>query len=118
MKLNNLPKLKDKRIQLRKSLTSAEAKFWTLLQNSQLEGRKFRRQHSVGSYIFDVYCPAEKIAIELDGEGHFTAGGSAYDEERTVFLNSVGIKVLRFKNNLVFKFPDHLLEEIKRNFKT
>ncbi|MBC7391185.1 MAG: endonuclease domain-containing protein [Opitutaceae bacterium] len=117
MKLNNLPKLKDKRLQLRKTLTPAEAKLWTLLKNNQLEGRKFRRQHSVGNYIIDFYCPSEKLAIELDGAGHFTEEGMAYDEERTEVLNSIGIKVIRFENETVFKFLDHVLEEIKRNFK-
>ena len=116
MKLNNLLKLKSKRIELRKALTPAEATLWKHLQNSQLEGRKFRRQHSVGNYILDFYCPSEKLAVELDGAGHFTEEGVEYDEKRTEFLESVGIKVVRFENETVFKFLDHVVEEIKRNF--
>ena len=84
--------------------------------NSQLEGRKFRRQHSVGRYIIDFYCPAEKLAVELDGAGHFTEEGTVYDDNRTMYLNRKGIRVIRFENDTVFKFLDHLLEEIKRNF--
>ena len=41
----------------------------------KLKGRKFRRQHSVGSYVLDFYCPAEKLAIELDGEDHYWQEG-------------------------------------------
>ena len=69
-KVNNLPYLKTFRKELRNNLTPAEAKFWKIVQNKNLEGRKFRRQHSVGNYILDFYCPSEKLAVELDGEVH------------------------------------------------
>lgn len=114
--INNLPYLKTFRKALRNNLTPAEAKFWTLVQNSQLEGRKFRRQHSVGNYILDFYCPSEKLAIELDGEVHFNETAQERDEERTLFLNCFGIKVLRFENKLVFEQTEAVLEEIKTNF--
>jgi very-short-patch-repair endonuclease len=42
---------------LRKNQTDAEKKLWTLLRNRQLDGIKFRRQFSIGSYILDFYCP-------------------------------------------------------------
>ena len=47
---------------------------WLLLKGKQLDGRKFRRQHSVGKYTLDFYCPSEKLAVELNGEWHLTAG--------------------------------------------
>ena len=68
--INNKKSLKSFRKELRINLTPAEAKLWTYLQKSKLDGRKFRRQHSVESYILDFYCPAEKLAVELDGEVH------------------------------------------------
>jgi very-short-patch-repair endonuclease len=74
-KIHNVKQLKERRKQLRNSLTSAEAKLWGLLKDSQLENRKFRRQHSVGPYILDFYCPSEKLCIELDGEIHYTEAG-------------------------------------------
>ena len=114
--INNRPSLKTYRKELRKNLTAAEATLWKFLQRSQLEGRKFRRQHSVGNYILDFYCPEEKLCVELDGAGHFTDAGCARDEERTAYLNSVGIKVLRFENKLVFKRIEAVLEEIKNSF--
>jgi very-short-patch-repair endonuclease len=114
--INNLPYLKTFRKKLRNNLTPAEAKFWTLVQNSKLEGRKFRRQHSVGNYILDFYCPSEKLAIELDGEVHFNATAQEKDAERTLFLNYYGIKVLRFENKLVFEQTEQVLDEIKESF--
>ena len=115
-KLNNLVYLKNIRKDLRNNLTSAEAYLWTHLKNSQLEGRKFRRQHSVGNYVLDFYCPSEKLAIELDGQGHYTPVGQASDEERTEFLNGVGIRVVRFENKEVFKNLEGVLQAIQEAF--
>jgi very-short-patch-repair endonuclease/predicted RNA methylase len=114
--INNLPHLKTFRKQLRSNLTPAEAKLWSLLKGKQLEGRKFRRQFSVANYILDFYCPAEKLAVELDGQPHFEAAQADYDYERDLFLNHVGIKVLRFENKWIWDNPEGVLDEIKRNF--
>ena len=108
--------LKSFRKELRDSLTPAEAKLWTYLQNSKLDGRKFRRQHSVESYILDFYCPAEKLAVELDGEVHNIQRQSERDHERDLFLLYYGIKVLRFENRIVFENPNYLLNSIKGEF--
>ena len=102
---------------MRSNLTTAEASLWTLLKGSNLDGKKFRRQHSVGNYILDFYCPSQKLAIELDGAHHFTEKGIAQDEERTNYLNECGIKVIRFENKLVFERTEWVLDEIKKNFK-
>ena len=115
--INNLHILKEKRKELRNSLTPAEATLWLSLQRSQLEGRKFRRQHSVGYYILDFYCPSERLAVELDGAHHYTEEGFLYDNERTAYLNSVGIHVVRFENVEVFRNLEGVLESIKGNFK-
>jgi very-short-patch-repair endonuclease len=115
-KINNLPHLKTFRKALRNNLTPAEAKFWKIVQNKNFEGRKFRRQHSVGNYILDFYCPSEKLAIELDGEVHFNEIAREYDYERKLFLEYYGIKVLRFENKLVFEDLEWMLAVIKNNF--
>lgn len=118
MQLNNLKTLKPQRKHLRNHSTSAEATLWNYLKNSQLEGRKFRRQHSIEFYILDFYCPSEKINIELDGQEHFEGYGLMQDEKRNVFFKSLNIKVLRFENKQVFENIDWVLNEIKRHFKT
>ena len=114
--LHNNKDLEQQRKTLRKNLTSAEATLWILLKGKQVEGRKFRRQHSVGYYILDFYCPAENLAIELDGEHHFTEEGMRHDEERTKYLNSLNIRVMRFENAAVLQNPEAVLKEIKNNF--
>jgi len=114
--IHNVDTLKQRRKKLRGSLTPAEAFLWKRIQNSQL-GKKFRRQHSVGPYILDLYCSSEKLAIELDGMPHFTEEASEKDKERTDYLNSLGIQVLRFENWKLFEQTEFVLNEIWSKFK-
>ena len=113
---HNWKHLKEKRRSLRNNGTAAEATLWTLLSNSQLEGRKFRRQHSIKNYIVDFYCHSEKLAIELDGDVHFSEQSLAYDKRRDAELDSLGIKVIRFENEEVFRATTAVLEKIKSCF--
>ncbi|PSR54805.1 cytosine methyltransferase [Adhaeribacter arboris] len=116
-RIHNQQNLKNLRQQNRSNLTPAEAELWKHLKNSQI-GRKFRRQHSVGNYILDFYCPQEKLAIELDGRDHFTENGYERDEDRTKFLKNLHIKVLRFENKEVFEQLEGVLAEITAQFTT
>jgi very-short-patch-repair endonuclease len=113
--INNLKPLKAHRRQLRAALTPAEARLWKYLKSSQLDGRKFRRQHSVGPYILDFYCPALKLAVELDGAAHDSDTAQLHDERRSRFLAGNGIRVLRFQNNDVINNPEGVLSEIRRH---
>lgn len=113
--LNNIKPLKEIRKDLRNKSTSAEATLWKHLQKNKL-GKKFRRQHSVGNYVLDFYCPQEKLAIELDGEHHFTPEGLAYDQDRTNYLNHQGIRVIRFENDEVFTVIETVLQTITSHF--
>ena len=114
---HNRSELKTIRKVLRNNLTSAEATLWKALQNSQLDGRKFRRQHSVGKYVVDFYCPAERLAVELDGQRHFTVSGEAADVERTLFLQNISVRVVRFENKMVFEQIEFVLEAIRQAFR-
>ena len=114
--LHNKPKVKDRRRELRHRLTPAEATLWSVLKNSKLEGRKFRRQHSVGPYILDFYCIEEWLAVELDGQVHKNEFAEIYDAERTRYLRQKGIKVIRFENHLIFDELEYVLHDIKNCF--
>ena len=116
MPIHNKKQLKEKGKARRNNLTPAEATLWKAIQQNKL-GRKFRRQHSVGNYILDFYCPSEKLVIELDGQDHFTDSGFEYDRQRTGYLNSLNIRVIRFENKEVFENLEGVLEEIRENFK-
>ena len=116
MPIHNRKHLEQNRKELRNHGTAAEATLWLQLQRSQLDGRKFRRQHSIGNYIVDFYCPAEKLAVELDGATHYNEDAYASDQRRTAYLNDLGIKVIRFENCEVYDNMPEVLERIKMEF--
>ena len=94
-------------------MTPAEAAFWNLVKNSRLDGRKFRRQHSIDSYIFDFYCPSEKLAVELDDRGHFVDHPGLNDRSKHECAESHGIRVIRFENKRVFEDTAWVVDVIR-----
>ena len=110
--LFNRKGLKSYRLSLRNRSTSAEAELWNILKSKNLDGRKFRRQHSIGNYIVDFCCPSEKIIIELDGDPHGEYHKIEEDKNRDKYLESLGFIVLRFENRFVFQDPEYLKREI------
>ena len=89
-------KLKEKAQNLRRSMTKEEAHLWyQFLCRYPL---RFRRQYVIGNYITDFYCHRAKLVVELDGSQHYTPEEMEYDEKRTDYLESLGLKVLRFSN--------------------
>jgi very-short-patch-repair endonuclease len=116
MHFKNKPENKDFRKELRRTLTPAEAAMWNVLKGGKLDGRKFRRQHGVGVFVLDFYCPAELLAVELDGLDHMLLPGGTRDSERTRFLRHFGIRVIRFENDLVFKDIEWVVDVIRSHF--
>ena len=53
----------------------------------------------LGKYIADFYSAEAKLVIELDGSQHYDADEMRKDAERTVFLESYGLTVIRIPNN-------------------
>ena len=117
MSVFNIKSQKAKRKELRNNSTSAEAVLWRGLNGRQLDGKKFRRQHGVGPYIVDFYCPECRLAIELDGQGHFTEFGGLYDLRKDAYLKTHGIRVIHFENKAIFEDIENVLllicEELK-----
>jgi very-short-patch-repair endonuclease len=118
MIIHNKKELEKFRKRLRNGSTPAECRLWIKIKNRKLGGRKFRRQHSVGNFILDFYCPEEKLGIELDGQQHYTPEGKRKDKWREAIIASYGIRIIRFENRLVFKDLEYVLSEIKKCFKT
>lgn len=93
---------------LRQRSTDAENLLWRHLRNRRLRGVKFRRQRAVGPYIVDFYCPEAALVIEIDGGGHLEQVEA--DRKRTAYLESHGVKVLRFWNDEVLQQTETVLE--------
>ncbi len=83
-------------IDLRKKMTGCEKILWEKLRKRKLNNKYFRRQHPYGIYILDFFCFETNLAIEIDGKVHDYHGN--YDCERTRYLESSGLKVIRFRN--------------------
>ena len=95
-KLPRNKQLKGFSIKLRNDATKEERKLWyEYLRKYPVQ---FNRQRIIGNYIVDFYCPRAKLAVELDGSQHYEKRGQQQDDERTYYLNSNGITVLRFSN--------------------
>ena len=101
MFLFNDPKSKKFRQNLRNNSPEPEKELWKVLRGRKCGGVKFRRQCSIGKYIVDFYSYERKIVVEIDGDSHYSEQEEKHDIERTQFLNSLGIKVIRFTNDNV-----------------
>lgn len=99
---------------IRARRTPAEAILWRQLQRSRFHGRKFRRQHSVGPYVLDFYCPEEKLAVELDSAAHDHDGAARREVFRTTYLAAAGVRVVRFESRDVVRDLEGVLASIAR----
>src|ERR1700754_3463274 len=94
---------------LRRERTDAEEKFWQAVRNRQIDGFKFRFQHSLLPYIADFACIEAMLIVEI--------GGGQHDEERdgrrTAFLESEGFEILRFRNNDVLSNLDGVIHVVR-----
>jgi very-short-patch-repair endonuclease len=113
MKVHNKKSLVEIRRNLRiASFTNPENIFWKHVRNGQLEGLKFKRQHSIGNYIVDFYCASERLIIELDGSVHNSKEQKEKDKFRDENLRDMDFKVLRFKNQEIFTKIDDVKQRI------
>ena len=97
---------------LRRTMSLPEVVLWQALRGGQVGGLRFRRQHPVGPYILDFYCPAAHLAIEVDGSTHDAANQLRHDERREAWLKQRGITVLRIPAKDVLR--DESLEGVLR----
>ena len=75
---------------------------------------KIYKQRIIGEYIVDFYCHPARLVIEIDGSQHYDPEGIAYDEARTAYLESLGLKVVRFSNADINVRFSAVCEEIHR----
>ena len=103
--------------QLRKDETPTEKKLWEYLKGKKMEGYKFRRQHPIGRFILDFYCHAKKLVVEIDGGYHQEQLQQWEDAERTQFLESLGLQVIRFTNKEIVEEVEIVLDKIRTTLK-
>jgi very-short-patch-repair endonuclease len=104
-------RMQDRARVLRREMTPAEKALWASLRGDALDGLSFRRQHPIRGFILDFYCPARKLAVEVDGAVHDAQ--AEHDAERTAALALLGIRVLRFRNDEVLSTITEVVERIR-----
>ena len=101
---------------LRRNMTPQERDLW--YQYLRHHPLKFTRQKVLGKYIADFYCAKAKIVIELDGSQHYESKAKEKDATRDNYLNSIGIKVLRYTNIELHKNFDGICADILRHIES
>ena len=100
---------------LRKDSTPQERKLW--YQFLRGHSARFRRQQPFGPYIIDFFSPSARLAVEIDGGGHYEEEQYEYDRKRDRYMEQEGIRVLRFTNlEIAQNFPE-VCETIERAVK-
>lgn len=99
---------------LRSEMTGPETRLWSRLRARQLQGLKFRRQHGIGPYIVDFYCPEQSLVIEVDGDSHADADQMLKDQLRDRYFQSLGLRVIRYINDDIMKNLDGVLEDLQK----
>ena len=109
MKIYYNPKLKLLARELRNNSTNSEIRLWNELKGRKVNGYKFVRQKPIGNYIVDFFCNKLKLVIELDGYSHQFEDVVEKDLRKTDYLESLGIRVIRFDDEEVMNDIDNVL---------
>jgi very-short-patch-repair endonuclease len=88
---------------LRKDMTGPEVMLWSRLRGRIADQPTFRRQHPIGSFILDFYCPSARLAVEVDGATHRNESRSQRDLERDEWLDRHGVTVVRIAASAVYR---------------
>lgn len=91
--------------------TSAESRLWQCLRRNALDVH-FRRQHAIERFIVDFYCASANLVVEVDGAIHeYTTEEDALRQE---YLESLGLRVVRFTNQQIFDDLEQVLLHIRQ----
>jgi very-short-patch-repair endonuclease len=105
-------KLKPHARQHRREPTKAERVLWDRLRSRQISGFRFRRQHTIERYIVDFYCAEKDLVVEVDGSIHELT--PEQDAIRQEFLESLGLRVIRFENNQILFDLQQVMSKIEQ----
>jgi len=96
--------------QMSREMTRAEQRLWFEVLQSGKTGYKWVKQKIIGNFIVDFYCHEKRLVIEVDGGVHHDQWD--YDVSRTKYLEKLGIRVMRYTNELVLNQINQVREKI------
>lgn len=107
------PKTVKRAKDLRRRMTLPEVVLWHELRGRKLNGMRFRSQHPIGPFILDFYCVEARLAVEVDGSGHEHPDQARHDRERTTWLETRKVAVLRVQARDVLENLEGVLFTIR-----
>ncbi len=99
---------------LRKNPTESESVLWNALRANRLDGRKFRREQTIGRFVVDFYCASERLVVEVDGGVH--AEQEREDRMRQEALETLGLRFVRVTDKQVMDDLPAVLSTIRNAF--
>ena len=80
---------------LRREMTEPEVRLWARLRRAADGAPRWRRQHPLGPYVLDLYCPAARLCVEVAGWARNMGDQPARDARRDAWLLAQGVVTLR-----------------------
>ncbi len=98
---------------LRKNMTPTEKRLWyDILKKLPVT---VNRQKVIGNYIVDFCCFSKKVVFEVDGGQHYEDEAIKYDKSRTMYLESIVYKVVRYTNLDILQNFNGVYEDVLSN---
>ncbi|MEC4672670.1 MAG: DNA-3-methyladenine glycosylase [Nitrospirota bacterium] len=97
---------------LRSAMTPAESRLWSHLRSKQFHAFKFRRQHGIGPFIVEFFCPQQRLVVEVDGDVHAEPINLKREAEREEYLRSLGLLIVRYTNDEVLNNLEGVIENL------
>jgi very-short-patch-repair endonuclease len=104
--------VRERARELRRLETPVEQMLWAAPRDRRFRGLKFRRQHAIGPFIADFYCPAYQLVIEVDGALHYAADAQIHDVARDAWLRAHDVRVYRVPGHRVRYDSGGIMEDI------
>lgn len=99
--------------ELRGAMSLPEVLLWRAIRTRKVNGLRFRRQHPLGPYVLDFFCPEFRLCLEVDGAGHSFGERPQHDERRDAWLAAQGIRTLRLSAELVLHDVDDAVRTLR-----
>src|SRR2546423_1286221 len=110
LRRNRSPEAIHRARMLRREMTPPERILWSRLRDPAI-GLRFRRQHPLGPYVLDFYCPSANACVEVDGM-HAHDGLGEWDAIRDALVLGSGIRTMRVQAADVFRDVEGVVERI------
>ena len=98
-------------------MSPAQSQLWDRLRTRQVGGWKFRRQHPIGPYFVDFYCPAVRLVVQIVSSTREPSPAWTDDKSRMAALIADGYRVVEVRGEDVAADLDGVVDAIDRELR-